>query len=86
MSILEFVPRYFEQPIDHDDPSFGTFQQRYWVNTRYYRPGGPVIVEDGGEITGEYRLPVLDAGIIDILANATNGIGIVLEHRYYGKS
>lgn len=85
LSSPEFVPRYFEQPIDHDQPSFGKFQQRYWVNPRYYRPGGPVIVQDGGETSGETRLPNLDTGIIDILANATSGIGIVLEHRYYGK-
>ena len=30
------------------------------------------------------RLPFLDTGIVDILAQATNGLGIVLEHRYYG--
>lgn len=30
------------------------------------------------------RLPFLDTGIMDILAKATNGLGIVLEHRYYG--
>lgn len=31
------------------------------------------------------RLPFLDTGIVDILASATNGLGVVLEHRYYGK-
>ena len=30
------------------------------------------------------RLPFLDYGIVDILAEATKGLGIVLEHRYYG--
>ena len=30
------------------------------------------------------RLPFLDYGIADILANATKGLAIVLEHRYYG--
>ena len=30
------------------------------------------------------RLPFLDTGIVEILARATGGIGIVLEHRYYG--
>ena len=30
------------------------------------------------------RLPFLDTGIVEILAKATNGIGIILEHRYYG--
>jgi Serine carboxypeptidase S28 len=32
------------------------------------------------------RLPFLDTGIADILAKATGGIGVVLEHRYYGAS
>jgi len=31
------------------------------------------------------RLPFLDTGIVDILTNATRGLGVVLEHRYYGK-
>lgn len=31
-------------------------------------------------------MPFLDHGILDILANATGGIGVVLEHRYYGAS
>ena len=33
----------FEQFIDHDNPSFGTFNQRYWVNTEFWKgPGSPV--------------------------------------------
>lgn len=32
------------------------------------------------------RLPFLDTGIVDILAKATGGLGVVLEHRYYGTS
>lgn len=32
------------------------------------------------------RLPFLHKGIAQKLANATNGLGIVLEHRYYGNS
>jgi len=30
------------------------------------------------------RLPFLDTGIMDILTRTTGGVGIVLEHRYYG--
>lgn len=84
----EFPEQYFIQPIDHHDPTVGTFRQRYWVNTRHYIPdsGGPVIVLDGGETSGEDRIPFLDTGIVDILAKATGGVGVVLEHRYYGKS
>jgi hypothetical protein len=82
----EFPPQTFPQLLDHNDPSSPTFEQRYWVNTRHYKSRGPVIVIDGGETSGEDRLPFLDTGIADILAKATNGLGVVLEHRYYGTS
>ncbi|KAH8835052.1 peptidase S28 [Flagelloscypha sp. PMI_526] len=84
----EFPEQWFEQPVDHFNASYGTFKQRYWVSTRHYTAGGsgPVIVLDGGETSGEDRLPFLDTGIVDILARATNGVGVILEHRYYGKS
>jgi Serine carboxypeptidase S28 len=67
-------------------PRSVTFQQRFWVNTRHYKPrhGSPVIVFDGSETNGEDRLPFLDTGVGDILARATGGIAVVLEHRYYG--
>lgn len=76
----------FTQPLDHFVDTGFTFPQRYWVSTRHYKSGGPVIVLDGGETSGAGRLSFLDTGIVDILANATNGLGIVLEHRYYGRS
>ncbi|KAG8748275.1 hypothetical protein FRC10_007665 [Ceratobasidium sp. 414] len=100
----QYPAHYFEQPLDHFDKSANkTFGQRrvrlgrFWVNTDYYEPGGPVFVLDGGETSGEdslwatsdtpiRRLPFLQTGILSILANATKGLGIVLEHRYYGKS
>jgi Serine carboxypeptidase S28 len=81
-----FAAQWFLQPLDHFDSSIReTFRQRYWANSRHYHPGkgGPVIVLDGGETSGEDRLPFLDTGIVDILAKATGGIGVVLEHRYY---
>jgi len=84
-----FRAQWFRQPLDHFDPkSQHVFHQRHWVNARHYKPrkGAPVIVLDGGETSGENRLKFLDTGIVDILAKATNGIGIVLEHRYYGES
>lgn len=84
--VPQFPEQHFTQPIDHHDHTLGTFSQRYWVNARHYDPGsgGPVIVLDGGETSGEDRLPFLDTGIVEILANATGGVGVVLEHRYYG--
>lgn len=77
----------FTQPLDHfDKKNTFTFQQRYWVNAQYYKPGGPVILLDGGETSGMDRLPFLSTGIAAKLANATGGLGVVLEHRYYGDS
>ncbi|CDO71761.1 hypothetical protein BN946_scf184920.g45 [Trametes cinnabarina] len=81
-----FPVHTFTQPLDHFVDTGFTFEQRYWLNDRHYKPGGPVIVFEAGEGPGDERMPILDTGIVDILANATNGLGIVLEHRYYGES
>lgn len=40
----------------------------------------------GGETSIEGRLPYLQKGIVAQLAQATGGIGVILEHRYYGTS
>ena len=80
-------PEYtFTQPLDHFSDTGFTFEQHYWLSDRHYKPGGPVIVFEAGEGPGDERIPILDTGIVDILANATNGLGIILEHRYYGPS
>ena len=86
-AVPEFSAETFTQPLDHfHNSTDATFSQRFWVNSRHYepRPGAPVIIIDGGETNGEDRLPFLDTGIADILARATGGVGVVLEHRYYG--
>jgi hypothetical protein len=52
----DFRAQWFEQPLDHfDKTSKHRFHQRYWVNSRHYKPreGAPVIVLDGGETSGE---------------------------------
>lgn len=82
----EFPEHWFEQPLDHFSDNPHTFKQRYWFSTRNYKKGGPIFVLDGGETSGEDRLPFLDTGILEILTKATNGLGVVLEHRYYGAS
>ena len=45
------------------------------------RADAPVFVHDGYETSSVNRLPFLDMGIMEILARATGGIGIVLDHR-----
>ncbi|OLN81897.1 putative extracellular serine carboxypeptidase 4 [Colletotrichum chlorophyti] len=80
-------------PVDHfhNDSSYephsnGSFPLRYWYDDRFYKPGGPVIALASGGTSGEYCLGDLQKGIIAILAEATNGVGVILEHRYYGRS
>lgn len=70
----------------YEPHSNGSFDLRYWFDAQYYKPGGPVIVLQSGETSGVGRLPFLQKGIVNILTKATNGIGVILEHRYYGTS
>lgn len=80
-------------PIDHfqNDSRYephndGTFNNRYWFDASHYKPGGPVILFVAGEAPGNYRFPLLEKGIVYQLASAHGGIGVILEHRYYGTS
>ncbi|KAL6717533.1 hypothetical protein ACLMJK_005448 [Lecanora helva] len=80
-------------PIDHfpDNPRYAphtnaTFAQRYYFDQTYYKPGGPVYLYIGGETSGPSRFSNLQTGIIQILMSATNGLGVILENRYYGES
>ena len=83
----------FSVPIDHlhndsryEPHSDGTFNLRYFFDATYYKPGGPVFVLQSGETDATGRLPYLQKGIIAQLSQATNGLGVILEHRYYGTS
>ena len=80
-------------PIDHfhnesmyEPHSSDSFNLRYFFDATYYKPGGPVIVLEGGETSVADRLPYLQKGIAHQLAEATGGIAVIIEHRYYGTS
>ncbi|KAF2816167.1 peptidase S28 [Mytilinidion resinicola] len=80
-------------PVDHfphDDKyaphSTEKFNLRYWFDAQYYKPGGPVIVLESGETDASSRLVYLQKGIVAQLIKATGGVGVILEHRYYGTS
>ncbi|KAH7323015.1 serine carboxypeptidase S28-domain-containing protein [Stachybotrys elegans] len=62
------------------------FNLRYWFDASSYKPGGPVIVLAAGETDAAERIPFLEHGIVSILTKATDGLGVILEHRYYGSS
>lgn len=93
LSSFNIQEHNFSVPVDHfhndtqyEPHSDGLFSLRYFLETSHYKPGGPVIVIAGGEATAEYRKPTLNNGIGPLLARATGGIVLVLEHRYYGTS
>ncbi|KAI0444567.1 peptidase S28 [Xylaria telfairii] len=94
VDLQALYPEYnLSTPIDHfhndslyEPHSDDRFNLRYWFDAQYYKPGGPVIVLCGGETDGAGRLPFLQKGIVYQLAKATNGLGVILEHRYYGSS
>ena len=44
---------YFDQLIDHSDPSKGTFKMRYWATWEFYKPGGPIVLLTPGEANGD---------------------------------
>lgn len=80
-------------PVDHfhndslyEPHSDDFFDLRYWFDAQWYEEGGPVIVLAAGETDGEGRFPFLEKGILYQLAKATKGVGVILEHRYYGDS
>ncbi|KAL9106361.1 MAG: hypothetical protein Q9227_008630 [Pyrenula ochraceoflavens] len=88
-----YPPYNFSVPVDHfhnesryEPHSDATFNLRYFFDASYYKEGGPVIVLQGGETDAAGRLPYLQKGIVYQLAKATGGIGVILEHRYYGTS
>ncbi|KAF3186713.1 hypothetical protein TWF788_002939 [Orbilia oligospora] len=84
---IPYTELWFPQKVDHFNPSNNnTFQQRYWISTHFYKPGGPIFVLDGGETSGAGRVEYMQTGIGRYITEYLGGIGIVLEHRYYGKS
>jgi hypothetical protein len=77
-------------PIDHYNASDSrTYCNRYWVNSKYYRPGGPVFYFDAGEQNAHPLIPyflyeVAGPSAVMSLARRFNGLAVIFEHRFYG--
>ncbi|KAK3682829.1 serine-type peptidase-like protein [Podospora appendiculata] len=79
----------FDQLIDHANPSLGTFKQRYWYGTEFWKgPGSPIYLVTPGEqaATGFNRTYTTTQRLPGLFATNTGGAVIVLEHRYWGGS
>ncbi|PLB51285.1 hydrolytic enzymes of the alpha/beta hydrolase fold protein [Aspergillus steynii IBT 23096] len=90
---LPYTEHNLSVPIDHfhNDSRYAPhtsdeFSLRYWFDASHYRKGGPVIVIAAGETDATDRFPFLSQGVVTQLAKAHHGIGVILEHRYYGSS
>jgi len=90
---LLYPEHNFSTPVDHfhNESKYAPhsddfFPMRYWFDASHYKPGGPVIILQSGETSAVGRLVFMQKGILAQLAEATNGIAVVLEHRYYGAS
>ncbi|PPQ74362.1 hypothetical protein CVT24_000656 [Panaeolus cyanescens] len=78
---------YFDQLIDHNNPSLGTFKQRFWHTWEFYEPGGPIVLMTPGETNADgYSGYLSNRTITGMIAQQQNGSVIVLEHRFYGLS
>ncbi|KAF9035622.1 serine carboxypeptidase S28-domain-containing protein [Panaeolus papilionaceus] len=80
-------------PLDHFSarPTSKTFKNRFWVNSTYWKPGGPVFLFDSGEQNAEPLLPYYLQEFHGLsatmrLAKRYNGLAILWEHRFYGDS
>ncbi|KAJ7671591.1 serine carboxypeptidase S28-domain-containing protein [Mycena polygramma] len=81
------VAHFFDQILDHSNPSLGTFQQRYYFYDGYYTEGGPVVLFNAGEEDASLYTGYLHNGTITgAIAYAVGGATIVMEHRYWGAS
>ncbi|KAJ9069428.1 Thymus-specific serine protease [Entomophthora muscae] len=85
VSTQEIYPEYyFSQIVDHYAREKTYYLQRYFVNDKYYRPGGPAFLFIGGE--SKISSTWVWWGQLAEAAKAHGGIIFALEHRYYGKS
>lgn len=77
--------QWFTQRLTHfNDANKATWQQRYWYNSTYWKPGGPVFLMIGGE--GEADPIWMTEGSWIKYAEEFGAFTFMLEHRFYGKS
>ncbi|XP_005092643.1 putative serine protease K12H4.7 [Aplysia californica] len=77
--------QWFEQKQDHfDGINLLTWKQRFFSNGSFYKKGGPMFVQIGGE--GEANpIWMMEGAWVDY-AKKYNAYCFLLEHRFYGKS
>ncbi|KAF9147535.1 hypothetical protein BG015_010799 [Linnemannia schmuckeri] len=80
-----FTPTTADNSDDsNSNNTHSTFRQHYQINREFYKPGGPIILWLPGE--SPLHSLFLRRGLAYELANATAGLLVALEHRFYGNS
>ncbi|KJR88951.1 serine peptidase [Sporothrix schenckii 1099-18] len=79
---------FFQQQVDHNDPTLGTFGQRFWYSTEFWTgPGAPVVLFTPGESAAEdYTGYLTNRTLTGQFAQAIGGAVVMFEHRYWGES
>lgn len=79
---------WFEQLIDHGNPSLGTFKQLYYYDAEFYAgAGSPIILNAPGENAAvNYTGYVTNRTLAGTFAQRVGGAAILIEHRYWGYS
>ncbi|KAB5525675.1 peptidase S28 [Coniochaeta sp. 2T2.1] len=79
----------FDQLIDHSNPGLGTFKQRFWYGSEFWKgPGSPIFLVDPGEqaADGFNRTYTTTQRLAGLFAKTMGGAVVILEHRYWGES
>ncbi|KDQ08574.1 hypothetical protein BOTBODRAFT_59285 [Botryobasidium botryosum FD-172 SS1] len=89
----ETLPPYdkiytFDQFIDHNNPSLGTFKQRYCFSYEYYEKDGPIILSTREKLSlvNGYSGYVTNLTMNGVVAQTNKGAAVMIEHRFFGQS
>ncbi|KAF7899663.1 hypothetical protein EAF00_003999 [Botryotinia globosa] len=79
---------FFTQLLDHDNPSKGTFQQKFWWNSEFWAgPGSPIVFFTPGETAGaDYGGYLTNITLTGRFAQEVKGAVVMVEHRFWGES
>ncbi|KAH6639173.1 serine carboxypeptidase S28-domain-containing protein [Boeremia exigua] len=75
--------------LDHFGKNKDVFNNRFWVAESGYKAGGPVFIYDVGEAdaSGSWKFRLQnETSFFKQIVDQFGGVGIVWEHRFYGKS
>lgn len=79
---------WFQQLIDHNNPSAGTFKQRYFFSDQYWKgDGSPIILQTPGETPADGFFSMMEKGFLqNKMMIELGAAGVILERRHLGLS